>query len=167
MNSGASPATVICDRFLGGMIEAPVSELEFRPSVYGVIIDGSRVLLLRYAANGKRALPGGRVEKGETLPQALLREIREETGLIVRVDAFITMSERFFYYDPEGKAFQAYIFYYRCTPLAGYLTTEFNVPGDASSAPAWTAIDDVRSEDFQINGDLLVEYLRKCIEQNS
>lgn len=34
---------------------------------------------------GKWVMPGGKVEWGETIDQAVVREVREETGLIVRV----------------------------------------------------------------------------------
>ena len=45
-----------------------------------------KVLLVRRArppANGLYSLPGGVVEIGETLHQALIREVREETGMAV------------------------------------------------------------------------------------
>ena len=55
--------------------------------VAAVIRDGDRVLLLeRNPADylgGLFELPGGVVEPGETLHQALRREVAEETGLIV------------------------------------------------------------------------------------
>ena len=47
-----------------------------------------RVLLIQRGQQpnyGKWTLPGGRVEWGETLEQALLRELRAETGLVARM----------------------------------------------------------------------------------
>jgi ADP-ribose pyrophosphatase YjhB (NUDIX family) len=54
-----------------------------RPGVAAVIFDGERVLLQRRDDNGKWGLPGGGVEPGESVRCAVVREVREETGLEV------------------------------------------------------------------------------------
>ncbi len=53
-------------------------------SVKGVLIHRGRVLLLRNE-RGEWELPGGRLDAGETPEEAVVREIREETGLRARV----------------------------------------------------------------------------------
>jgi len=59
--------------------------------VGAVITDGAARLLLvqrgRPPDAGRWSVPGGRVEPGETDEDAVLREVREETGLFVRVGA--------------------------------------------------------------------------------
>lgn len=50
--------------------------------------DAGQVLLIRRAnppRAGQWSLPGGKVERGETLQDALRREIREETGLEIMI----------------------------------------------------------------------------------
>lgn len=57
-----------------------------RQSVTGVVIRDGKVLLARHtygAGKGRLIVPGGYVEVGETPQEALIREYKEETGIIV------------------------------------------------------------------------------------
>lgn len=55
--------------------------------VTGIVIEDNEILLLDQDTDGPRSwsLPGGKVEEGETLAEALVREMREETGVEVEV----------------------------------------------------------------------------------
>ena len=57
-------------------------------SIKGVVIHASRVLLL-LNERGEWDLPGGRPDPGEDHHAALVREVREETGLAVEVGALL------------------------------------------------------------------------------
>lgn len=61
-----------------------------RPSVAAVVADGDgRVLLQRRSDNGLWGLPGGSVEIGESVSAAIVREVKEETGLTVAVERLV------------------------------------------------------------------------------
>jgi ADP-ribose pyrophosphatase YjhB (NUDIX family) len=71
--------------------EPDVSKVkELRPSVAAVITNGDgHVLLQLRPDNGLWGLPGGSVEIGESVTTAILREVREETGLTVEIDRLV------------------------------------------------------------------------------
>ena len=57
------------------------------PAVGALVVHDGAVLLVRRGrapSRGVWAVPGGRVELGETLAEATEREVREETGVLVR-----------------------------------------------------------------------------------
>jgi ADP-ribose pyrophosphatase YjhB (NUDIX family) len=59
---------------------------QIRPGVAAIIQDAEgRILLQRRSDNGLWGLPGGSVEIGESVQEAIVREVREETGLTVEV----------------------------------------------------------------------------------
>jgi ADP-ribose pyrophosphatase YjhB (NUDIX family) len=61
------------------------------------VLDRERVLLIRRGrppGEGLWSVPGGRLEPGETLAQAVAREVREETGLVVEVGPLACVVER-------------------------------------------------------------------------
>ena len=70
-----------------------------RPEVCvgAIAVSGERLLLIRRGrgpAAGSWSLPGGRVEAGETLAEAVLRELAEETGLEGVCDELVGWVER-------------------------------------------------------------------------
>ena len=65
--------------------------------VGAVIIQENRVLLIRRATPpllGEWSLPGGVLECGESLREAVVREAREETGLVIETGDMLGVYER-------------------------------------------------------------------------
>jgi ADP-ribose pyrophosphatase YjhB (NUDIX family) len=73
--------------------------------VGGIIFQQGRVLLVRRGREpglGQWSIPGGVVNTGETLKEAVVREVFEETHLEVEVLALAKVLERIFR-DPDGR----------------------------------------------------------------
>jgi 8-oxo-dGTP diphosphatase len=73
--------------------------------VGGVVIRDGRTLLIRRGSPplmGEWSIPGGRLDLGETIPEGIKRELKEETGIDVRVVELIEVFERIFR-DSDGR----------------------------------------------------------------
>lgn len=107
--------------------------------VGAVVRDHAGRVLLVQRANPPGAwswsLPGGRVQPGETDEQALIREVREEAGLEVRVDGQVGTVQRA---GPAGTVFD--IHDYAATAWAGTLQA-----GDDAGDALWATYEDVAS----------------------
>jgi len=74
--------------------ELEVSSLRWRPSAYAVVIREGSLLLV--PAFGKYTIPGGGLELGESIEEALIREVREETGVTVAEPKLLGVESSFF-----------------------------------------------------------------------
>ncbi|CAA7626743.1 NUDIX hydrolase [Magnetospirillum sp. SS-4] len=66
------------------------------PGVLALVVRNGCVLMVQRAKNpdrGKWGFPGGLVELGETVAEAALRELREETGIVAEAEGVIDVFE--------------------------------------------------------------------------
>lgn len=87
-----------------------------RLAVRAIIVHHDRLLLVNAWPEGKSDLmcaPGGGVERGSSLPDNLIREVYEETGLHISVGAPCLVNE---FHDPKGSFHQVDV-YFHCAVL--------------------------------------------------
>jgi ADP-ribose pyrophosphatase YjhB (NUDIX family) len=90
--------------------------------VGAVVLDGNRVLLVKRAnepLKGEWSLPGGAVDVGESLGDAVRREVREETCLDIEVGPIVEVLDRI-RREPDGRVRFHYVLVdFVCKPTGG------------------------------------------------
>lgn len=143
----------------GHTVQYPKSRLVFRPAAYAIIMQDGKLLVVESRRTGKLFLPGGGVEKGETMPETLQRELREETGLEIEIVRFLHFKEFFFYYELEDQGFHSLLFYYFCQVKDTTLSAPANLGDAETTNPRWVPVAFLKPADFHTNGDTIVQLL--------
>ncbi len=103
-------------------------------AVGGIVTDDAgRVLLVR--EDGRWLAPGGEVEDGETHEDALVRELREETGIEVTVGSPVAATEVVFASADECVSF--WFAHYTATPETTALADDPGLSDEEIEAVAW------------------------------
>lgn len=107
--------------------------------------DQGRVLLIRRTDNGKHSIPGGGLEAGETVTQAVEREVLEETGIEVTVTQLVGVfsdPDHVIAYD-DGEVRQEFSICFRAEPVGGTPRRS-----DESSEVEWVPLDQLAQRDI-------------------
>jgi len=111
--------------------------------VGAVVPDGNRVLLVRRAyepGQGLWSVPGGLVEVGETVEEAVKREVEEETGVAVSVDRLIAVLDNIIR-DEDGKVrFHYVLIDYLAHPVGGEAR-----PSKETLDVRWVNLEDLKN----------------------
>jgi mutator protein MutT len=128
--------------------------------VGAVIVKDHKALIIKRANDpykGQWSIPGGRVELGESLLDALRREMREETGLIVDVGPVIEVFERI-QHDGARVLYHFVIIDYLCSCVGGDLCA-----GDDAEDAAWVTSEELAKYDIRASA---VAVIRKGLEMS-
>ena len=127
-----------------------------------VVHKKDKVLLLRRKNppnQGRWALPGGLVELGETVEEAALREVKEETGLEVRIEGLIDVQTDIHRDAGLRLEFHFVLVDYAASPVHGRL----RLNGE-SSGSGWFSAEELRGLDMSSGTK---EVLKAFFQRNS
>jgi 8-oxo-dGTP diphosphatase len=130
--------------------------------VGAAVVVGGRLLAAQRAEppdmRGRWELPGGSVEPGETEPDALVRELREELALPVVVGERVGGDM-----PVEGRrGIELLLRFYRCTPLDGAEPHPLE-----HLALRWVGVDELEDLDWLASDRALLPALRALLDDDA
>jgi 8-oxo-dGTP diphosphatase len=122
-------------------------------AVGAVVVHDGKVLLIRRGKEpsmGQWSIPGGAVEVGEMLREALRREVSEETGMVVRVGEVIEVLDRILP-DPAGQVqFHYVLIDFACSVESGTLQAASDVSDACWASPEDFARFELRPDTLRV-----------------
>lgn len=112
-------------------------------AVKAVIQKDGKILVLQQSSEkevfgaNKYHPPGGIVEGDESLPEALVREVKEEAGLDISVGRVVAVEE--WTANIRGTDFQFVGIFYECTVLDDAVTLQ----AEEAQGYAWVSLDEI------------------------
>ncbi|MET0516593.1 MAG: NUDIX hydrolase [Nitrospiraceae bacterium] len=111
---------------------------DFVVSAGGIVLRDQDVLLIRVSDVKGRAVwtfPKGRLNDGETSPNAAVREVEEETGWRCRIDGELASSD--YWFQREGRRIRKTVRWFRMRPIQ-----EIRVPDGEVDEVLWLTVSD-------------------------
>lgn len=163
--------TVICKDVFKNEYKVPVDELELRVGVYAVIIEDNKILLTRQWDG--YSLIGGGLEKGETVEEAIIREVKEESGLDIEPGEVFYHATTFFKRNPESPARQSVQLYLNHHKILGKINSDNKNITESEKTytvdvPEWVDLDRIGKIKFRHSVDLqkiIDAYERGCMKR--
>lgn len=130
--------------------------------VGAIIVDGAQILLCRRGKPpyvGYWSIPGGLIELGEPVIDAVHREVREETGLEVKIVRLAEVYERIAPDETGRTEYHFVLLDYLCHVESGTLKA-----GDDAADVRWFAVTDLASLEMTPGSLAVIERVLKTHE---
>jgi 8-oxo-dGTP diphosphatase len=155
---------IICTDKDGQEFWVSKKRLSFRPAVYGFLIEKGKLLLARQWDGYD--FPGGAIEIGETIEEALVREFKEETGLKVKVGEIVLAHTSFFRLKFKKENVHSILLYYLCQRVGGKITTKYfaDYEKEFMQEAEWVDLAQTKKLKFYNSADSL-KIIQKALEK--
>lgn len=154
----------------GGKFEVNSDELIFRPSIYGVLFEGEKILLSTQWDGYD--FPGGGINVDETLEESLKREFIEETGYEIELLYPIHCQTSFFKptHSPKHKHenWNCPLMYYMVKKVGGQMSKDNldEEEKDYAGMPEWIDIGDIEKLNY-LNSIDSVDLIKKAWQMHN
>jgi ADP-ribose pyrophosphatase YjhB (NUDIX family) len=120
-----------------------------RPRACAAILNDDRILMVRHRTSARTywTFPGGGVQTGETFEKAVIREVKEETGLDVQVVRLLFEEE---YESGTSYCYLAELTNDNTVPTLDFLPQEESIFGTMLHSGEWHLLRD-KKEDMQVS----------------
>lgn len=119
----------------------------FNCRVNALIIKDNKILLTRLKTDDFWTFIGGKIQFGESSEQAVLREVKEETGAELQIDKTIALIENFFHL--RGKDWHQYIFFYKLKADLEVFEGSRDLKDDPRGEIKWFSLDELNCLDIR------------------
>jgi 8-oxo-dGTP diphosphatase len=123
----------------------------FRIGVFALVHDGDLVLLARRRDSGMWNLPGGGLERGETVDEGVVREVLEETELLVAVERLVGV-----YSKPQA---EEVVLTFACRVVGGALAET-----DESTEFGWWRADQLPERTLPKHAERVQDWADQAVE---
>ncbi len=146
---------ITCVDVPGKKYKFPLKDYVFRPSIYAIIIKNGKILLSRQWDGYD--LPGGGIDVGESLDKALMREVKEETGLTIKKGELIDCQSTFFLGWVSKTPWQGILIYTFGKIIKGKITDKFLQGEEKQYAKKaqWVSLKKIKNIKFYSSGNVL------------
>lgn len=107
-------------------IKLECNDGKFKLRASGIIVSDGKILVHKGKKFDGYCFPGGHVEIGETTGEAIIREIKEELNLDVKIDDIFCINENI-YTNNDNKVIQEINYYYKLLPLCEIDKNDFEI----------------------------------------
>ncbi len=157
---------VECLTNAGGRALIPRERMTERVSAYGFIVRGREILFVNSKTTGKKWLPGGGVDEGESLEEALRREIWEEVGIEIRNPELLHEDEANFYYIPKDRPWHGRLNFFVCESATDCVPSDEGAPAEEETHhPHWVRFEEINVRDLQPALDRIFPLVQEKIER--
>lgn len=121
----------------------------FNYRVGAIIINENKVLMVKNSRDPYYYSVGGRVHMHESMEEAIIREVYEETGVLFEIDRMGYIHENFFILEPNYEEYHEISIYYYMKPIDNYLLISQSLTEDGIEEKLeWIPLDDIKNYDL-------------------